>query len=179
MSRPPTRGPKKLDRDALWDYALRTLGSRALSTGEMRTRLLRRAESERDIADILARLKELGYLNDKRFAECFALARKENQGLGRMRVVRDLRARRVAPELAGKAADQAYEGSNETELIEAFLKRKFRGVDLADTLKIESKLASAFRKLRYAGFSAANSIRVLKSYSQRAAELEDLDADGE
>jgi regulatory protein len=57
-------------------------------------------------------------------------------------------------------------------LIEAFLKRKYRGKDLGPLLKEEKNLASAFRRLRYAGFSSSESIRVLKRYASRAEELE-------
>ena len=64
---------KRLDAEGLWQYALKTLGSRAQSTGELREKLRQRAETASDVDEALSRLKDLGYLNDQRFAEGFAL----------------------------------------------------------------------------------------------------------
>lgn len=160
-------------------YALRSLGARALSIGELREKLRRRAEHAEDVEKALAKLRESGYLNDARYAESYATARLENEGLGRTRVLRDLRRRRVAPALAEKAVAKTFAGTDETELIEAYLERKFRGKDLPSWLAEEKNLAAAYRRLRYAGFSSGNSIRVLKRYAQRAEELEGLEAEGE
>jgi regulatory protein len=126
---------------------------------------------------VLAKLKDLGYLNDRRFAENYAAARLENQGLGKMRVLRDLRQRRVAPQLAEQVTEQTFEKTDETALIEKFLERKYRGKQLRTFLKEEKNLAGAFRRLRYAGFSAGASIRVLKRYASQAEELESLELD--
>lgn len=158
-------------------YALRALGSRALSSGELRQKLVRRAEHIEDIDAVLAKLKESGYLDDRRYAESYATARLENEGHGRTRVLRDLRQRRVAPALAEQAVDQTFHDTDELDLIDAYLKRKFRGKDLPSWLSEEKNLMSAYRRLRYAGFSSGNSIRVLKRYGQRAEELEDVEVE--
>jgi regulatory protein len=93
------------------------------------------------------------------------------QVLGKARVLRELKQRRVAPALAKESVDAAYSGSDEVEMIEAFLKRKFRTVKMAEYLAEEKHLASAYRKLRYSGFSSSNSIKVLKRYAERAEEF--------
>ena len=64
-----------LDAEALWGYALKVLGGRAYSSGELREKLRRRAARSGDVDDILARLKDHGYLDDRRFAEGFAASR--------------------------------------------------------------------------------------------------------
>ena len=84
-------------------------------------------------------------------------------------------ARRVAPELAKKAAETAYSGADETALIEQFLERKFRRKNLGVLLQDDKHLASAFRRLRTAGFSAGGSIKVLKRYAAEAERLEEID----
>jgi regulatory protein len=84
------RPPQPLERDKLLNVALRALGGRAHSSGELREKLRRRAQSDEDVDAVLAKLKESGYLNDQRFAENYATARLEDQGLGKMRVLRDL-----------------------------------------------------------------------------------------
>jgi regulatory protein len=167
------RPPQPLDREKLLNVALRALGARAHSSGELREKLRRRAQNQDDVDAVLAKLKEAGYLNDRQFAEAYAAARLQDQGLGKMRVLRDLRQRRVAPQLAEQVTEQTYQKTNETDLIEEFLRRKYRGKQLATFLSEEKNLAAAFRRLRYAGFSAGQSIRVLKRF---AAQPEVLDA---
>lgn len=171
------RKPKLLDQAGLLNLALRALGSRAHSTGELKEKLRRRAERQEDVDAVLAKLRESGYLNDRRFAENYASARLENQGLGKMRVLRDLRQRRVAPKLAEQVTEQTFQDTNETDLIEAFLKRKYRGKQLGVFLTEEKNLAAAFRRLRYAGFSSGASIRVLKRYAHQAEELESMESE--
>jgi regulatory protein len=171
------RPPQPLDRDKLLNVALRALGGRAHSTGDLREKLRRRAQSDEDVDAVLAKLKEAGYLNDRRFAENYAAARLQNQGLGKMRVLRDLRQRRVAPKLAEQVTEQTYEETKEADLIEEFLRRKYRGKKLNVFLSEERNLAGAFRRLRYAGFSAGESIRVLKRFASQPEALDALESE--
>lgn len=164
---------KTLDAPALKDYALKLLGGRALSLSELREKLKRKASNPDDVPGVIASLKEYGVIDDEQFADSFAAARRDNQGFGKMRVLRDLRARRVAPGVADRAVSRTFAEVNETEQIEQYLARKYRSVVLGTWLKEEKNLASAFRRLRYAGFSAGNAIRVLKRYSSQADQLEE------
>jgi regulatory protein len=94
-----------------------------------------------------------------------------------MRVIRDLRQRRVAPNLAQQVTDDAYRDTNEATLIEEFLQRKYRGKQLGTFLADEKNLSSAFRRLRYAGFSAGASISALKRYARSAETLDALESE--
>ncbi len=172
------RKPKLLPADQLLNLALRALGGRAHSTGELREKLRRRAERAEDVDAVLAKLKQAGYLDDRRFAEHFASARLENEGLGKMRVLRDLRQRRVSGNLAEQVTERAYRDTDEVRLIEDFLKRKYRGKQLGPFLAEEKNLAAAFRRLRYAGFSPSGSIRVLKRYARQPEALDALESEG-
>src|SRR5580700_1771610 len=160
------RQPQPLDPDKLLNVALRALGGRAHSSGELREKLRRRAQNDGDVDAVLAKLKESGYLNDRHFAENYAAARLENQGLGKMRVLRDLRQRRVAGKLAEQVTERTYQDTNEPELIKAFLERKYRGKRLVSFLAEEKNLAGAYRRLIYAGFSSGASIKALKEFSK-------------
>jgi regulatory protein len=173
------RKPKMLHADQLLNLALRALGGRAHSTGELRQKLLRRAEGPEDVEAVLDNLKKAGYLDDQRFAEHYAAARLENQGLGKMRVLRDLRQRRVAGKLAEQVTERTYQDTNEPELIKAFLERKYRGKRLAIFLADEKNLPGAFRRLRYAGFSSGASIKALKQFSKQAEALDGLEIEEE
>ncbi len=162
--------PKKLDAEALWEYALRVLGQRAQSASEVKRKLARRASSYADVDAAMAKLREYGLTDDKKFSEAFASGRLQNQGLGRFRVLRDLASKRVARPVAENAVEKIFSGTDELDLIERFLQRKFRGKDLREFLKEEKNLASAYRRLRTAGFSSGGSFSVLKRYTNRAEE---------
>jgi regulatory protein len=170
------RKPKLLERDALLNYAVKTLSSRAMSIGEIKQKLKAKAANEPDVDEVLSSLKQYGYLNDRAFADTYAASRRDNQSLGSMRVLRDLRVKRVASTVAEQAVKQAFDGRDEEALIEQFLARKYRSAgDLSVYLKDEKRLASAYRRLRTAGYSSGNSIRVLKRYAAMAEQLEAME----
>ncbi len=171
--------PRLLDAAALLTYAMKALAARALSTSEVRTKLERRAETHSDVETVMAKLGEFGFLNDGKFAEHFAQVRKDSQGFGKMRVLNDLRTRRVPSDLAGDAVALAFSGTEEVDLVKAFLERKYRNTDLQAYLQDPKHLQSAFRRLRYAGFGAGPSITVLKRFAAAAEELEDMGSEDE
>lgn len=173
----PGRPTQLLDREGLLGYAARALTSRGLSLNELRNRLQRRAAHKEDVPEVLAKLKEAGFLNDRLLADSIAGYRRDNQGLGKIKVLHDLMSRRIAPAVARAAADQAYSSVDEDALIENFLQRKYRGKNLPELLGDPKQLASAYRKLRMAGFSSGNSIRALKRYAAQADDLEETPED--
>jgi regulatory protein len=156
-----------LSAAALWDYAVKALAIRAHSTGELREKLIRKAERKADVDDAIARLREYGYLNDNRFAENFAGVKLENQGLGKTRVLRDLRERKVSGAVAERTVARVYSQVDEMELIASFIRRKVRTkAPLPEALEDPKELASVYRKLVRAGFSPSNVIRALKSVAR-------------
>ncbi len=169
---------KPLDAQGLMTFAAKALSARALTISELREKLKRRAAEPPDVDEVLARLKESGYLNDQRFADSYASWRRDDGGFGKTRVMRDLMARRVAPAVAKQAAEAAYQGADETAMIEKFLEPKYRGKDLGALLKEPKHQASAYRRLRTSGFSTGNSVRVLKRYAAEAELLEETEEEG-
>ncbi len=171
---PTPRTPKKLGPDRLWDYALRLLGQRGYSTGEMRLKLSLRAETISVLNEVMAKLREYNYLDDKKFSETYAVYRRENASLGKLRILRELRAHRVPQIVAERAVNRVFAATDEQALATTFLERKFRGRNLSEYLYDERKLASVFRQLRRAGFGASAAITVLKGFTAKASELENL-----
>jgi regulatory protein len=168
------RKPKPLDAGALWNYALRVLGGRAYAVGEIREKLRRRAAKEEDVDATLARLKELGYLDDRRFAETYAASRLSNDKFGKARVVRDLRARRVAPSLAESAAHRVYRDVDEQALIDEWIRRKYRATPREELFRQDKDLASAYRSLLRAGFRSNDVLLGLKRFARNPELLEIL-----
>lgn len=156
----------RLDAAALWQYALRVLAGRAHSTGELREKLRGKAERAADVDPTIARLKEYGYLNDRKFAESFAAARLENEGLGKTRVLSDLSRRRVAPAVAQQTVGKVYEDVNEQALAEDFVRRKFRMASKENLFQDGKQMASAYRRLMRAGFRSATAVAVLKKFAR-------------
>ena len=160
------RKPRLLNAESLCGFALKALGGLAHSTGELREKLRRRAERAADVDDVLARLKEYGYLDDRRFSEGFATARLSNQRLGRTRVIQDLRQRRVAPALAERTVARVYEDVDEEALIEEYIRRKYRMAPREGLFQEAKDLASAYRRLLHAGFGTAQIVKVLKRFAK-------------
>lgn len=163
--------PRKLAAEELFEYAVKTLGARAYSTGDLKSKLRLRAANPADAEAAIERLKEIGYLDDRRFAENYAAARVENEGFGRMRVLQDLRARRIAGDLADRAVEQAIGERSEEELIDAFMARRMHSVAVGGPIEDELQLAAAYRKLRRAGFTSGAILKALKRIAARPEEL--------
>jgi regulatory protein len=169
------RKPRRLDEEGLWNYALRALGGRAYSIGEMRDKLGRRAEVGGDVERVLARLKESKYLDDGQFAEGFATARLANERFGKRRVLQDLRHRRVAPALAEKTVRAVYEEVDEGGLVEEWIRRKYRTKEREGLFQEEKDLASAYRRLVRAGFQTGEIVRALKKFAQNPDLLDNFE----
>jgi regulatory protein len=169
--------------EELFEYAVRYLAARACSAGELRAKLRLKAVQLPDIDPVIARLRDIGYLNDERFAESLANWKVQNDGFGRARVLNDLRARRLAPKVAEQAAAQALEGRNEGEMVDAYIARRMPALAAGGKIEDQKKLAAAWRRLRRAGFTSGASLAALKRLAARPDELEepaeDEEAEGE
>jgi regulatory protein len=115
---------------------------------------------------VLARLKENGYLDDRRFAESFATSRLTGDKFGSSRVVRDLRQRRVAPATAETTVKKVYDGVDENTLIEEWIRRKYRTAPREGLFAEEKDLASAYRRLVRAGFRTGEIVKALKRFAK-------------
>jgi len=160
----------KLTEDALFDFAVRSLAARACSSDELRFKMRQRAARISDIEPAISRLKDLGYLDDKRFAELYTSMRVENDGFGRARVLSDLRGRRVAPKVAEQAVSRAFEDKNELDMVAAYVERRMPSIfsgghHTGEPKEDERKLAAAYRKLRRAGFAPGPILTVLKRFA--------------
>jgi regulatory protein len=131
--------------------ALRMLARRAYSVAELRRALERKFPQDPGIRDALARLRRLGYLDDKKFAELYASSLARHRAFGRHRLRRELKAKLVDYRHIEPAVRQAYEETNEQELLARVLEKKLRTVRLPVT---PGKLSSLCRSLLRHGFAA-------------------------
>jgi regulatory protein len=175
MRKNSTRVARLLDSGGLWELSLKLLGARARTMGELRAKLGLRAAVPQDVETTIARLKDCGYLDDRRFAESFTEARLQDQGLGKRRVIQELRKHRVAPALAETTVRKTYETVDEVGLIESYIRRRFHRSGDGALFANERDLASAYRRLLRAGFGGGNIIRVLKRFAANPELVDQFD----
>ncbi len=157
------RSRKPLDEPGLYEYAVGALARRMRSVAEMK-RLLRPrvtpdAAGDALVEAVVRRLKDYNYLNDSVYAATFTTTRKENEKLGRRRVVTELKARGVHGDVIEKAVGAAYQGVSEEKLARAFLARK--RLRKPSTQKDAARI---FRALTRAGFATGVIFRILKKW---------------
>jgi regulatory protein len=168
-----------LGQVALFDYAVGMLARQMRTERELRRLMQRRAEpgesGARAMDAVVARLKELNYLSDTRFAADYTRLRMEGEKFGRRRVQQDLAAKGVASETVGKAVDEAYAGVDEVTLARAYVARKRMKQPSGEDARKES--AKVMGRLLRAGFSAGAVFKVLREWG---VEVEEVDvAEGE
>ena len=115
--------------------ALRILGFRFNSEAELRRKLLAKKFDEETIAATLARLREEKWLDDERYAGVYVRTRVQ-KGIGRLRILAELRAAGVADESAERALRENAEG--EEERLRAAYEKLSRRLD--DRNKIIARL---------------------------------------
>jgi regulatory protein len=124
QEKPP--GPEKI-RDKTMAAALKILASRARSESQLRERLLAKPWSEpAAVEDCIARLKELGYVNDSRFAQSYASSRLSLRAVGRGRLARELAGKRVTRKTIDEALDLVFDEVGEESLIDRAIQKRIR-----------------------------------------------------
>ncbi len=170
----PKAGKPPLDRAGLLDYAVKSLGSRMKSERDLRRLVAARAEpgdEGREATDaVFAKLKDLGYLSDERFAADFTRLRQENDKFGRRRVQQGLMQKGVAQATVTEAVGKAYDEVDEVALARQYTKRKRMRKPEND-----KETARAMRRLVAAGFSTKAVWAVLRSWG---AAVEEAELDG-
>jgi regulatory protein len=164
--------PKKkepLGEQALLDYAVGVLAKRMRTVRDlkrlMRLRVVEGEAGERAMDAVCGRLKELGYLSDKRFAADYTRLRKENEKFGRRRVQQDLMQKGVHKELIATTLAKAYDDVDEAVLAREYIARKrMKKPAGADDVAIQKETARVMGRLARAGFSSGAIFKVLREW---------------
>jgi regulatory protein len=160
----PFKRPREIiDENALYDYAVRSLGRRMRTVAELK-RLMRQRVPKGEIGELLInmvilRLKDQKYLNDASYAAAYSSFRRDNEKYGKRRVITDLKVKGVHQDVIEKIVDEAYATVNEEDLARAYLKRKRLKKPASD-----KDAARIFRGLIRAGFGVGVAIKVLKNW---------------
>jgi regulatory protein len=170
---------KKIYTEAsLHEYALGALGRRMRTVAElkrlMRTRTAHQPDCEALVEAVTARLKEQRLLNDTSYASAYSLSRRDNEKFGRMRVVQDLRAKGVHPDVIGNAVGETYAEVDEQNLARQFAERK-----RLNRPKDQKQAARIFRMMARAGFSTRVIIHLLRGWHVEDETLSALEQERE
>lgn len=147
----------------LYDYAVFMLGRKMRTVAELKRMMRGRAghqpDGEQMVEAVTARLKEQHYLSDTNYATSYSNYRRETEKFGPRRVVQDLRAKGVHPELADRVVAETYSQVDEEKLAREFVARK--------RLKPPAQQkdsARIFRMMVRAGFSSRVICRILREW---------------
>ena len=144
--------------DAVMAAALRLLGRRDHSCAELAAKLTARGHAPADVERVLARLRELHYLDDRRLAERLATAfAASGRGVGR-RLVLELRKRGISADLAAEAAAASRDETDEVAVARELLARRYSTFGPAADLR-ERRRVMNFLQRR--GFAPATVWQVL------------------
>ena len=137
---------QKLELSELRVAAINLLSRREYSRHEIFQKLSPRAQDQDELQQVLNKLEELGYQSDQRFAESF-LRSRIYRGLGKNRIVREMKEKGISLELAAQAI--ASEQPDWFELAVQSATNKVRTLDMSDY----SERQKLFRYLSYRGFT--------------------------
>ena len=150
-----------LGEPELFDYAIRSLTRRMRSERDLRRLLAARVDaSDVDaVGRVLARLRELRYLSDERFAQDYTRLRQEGQSFGQRRVRQDLQAKGIGKELIATTVERAYAETDEVVLARQFSERKRMTVPTNP-----KETARVMGRLLRAGFSSTAIWKLLRAW---------------
>jgi regulatory protein len=159
-------------RERTFQRAVKLLAAKARSVAEIRERLLSGPGTTRAIVEsVIARLSEYGYLDDARFAQGYASLRLRERPIGRRRLERDLRLRKVDEAVVDQTLDEVFAETPEAEVIDRAIAKRVR---LRGRPKTRVEAKSLFDHLLRQGFAFE-----LVANKVRAATKVDLDEPGD
>ena len=114
-------------RRRTFERAVKLLAAKPRSVAELRERLMQgKGADEQVVETVISRLREYGYLNDERFAFSYASYKVKQRPLGRRRLERDLKMKKVESGVANEALELVYAETSEEQLIEKAIAKRLR-----------------------------------------------------
>ena len=85
-----------------------------------------RGATKANVDEVIARLRDYGYLDDARFAHSYAALRVQQRPIGRQRLQRDLWMKKVNKATVDEALDLVFATMPEEELIDRAIAKRIR-----------------------------------------------------
>ena len=138
-------------RRRTFERAVKLLAAKPRSVAELRERLLqRKGTTEAVVETVIARLREYGYLDDERFAFSYASLKVKQKPVGRRRLERDLKLKKVEAGVANEALELVYAETTEEQLIDQAIAKRLR---IRGRPKNRAEAKSLFDHLLRRGFA--------------------------
>jgi regulatory protein len=153
--------------------AVGLLARRSYSVAELRRALERKLGASAEIDSVLARLRQLGYLDDRKFASQLASSLAKGRAFGRQRVKHELKAKLVDYRYIDEALDQAYAEVNEQQLLERALERKLRSIRPPVTTRKVSALCQSLARLGFPFDAIMKAVRSRPELREPTGNLDD------
>jgi regulatory protein len=114
-------------RRKTFERAVKLLAAKPRSVAELRESLLRvKGADETVVNTVISRLQEYGYLDDERFAFGYASYKVKQRPVGRRRLERDLKMKKVETGVANEALELVYAQTSEEQLIDQAIAKRLR-----------------------------------------------------
>jgi regulatory protein len=165
------RKPQQAPPDPL-TAGLHLLARRSYSVAGLRRALEKKYGAAKEVTHAIARLRELGYLNDAKYAAQAASSLVRNRAFGSYRIRRELKARLVDYKQIEPALHQAFEETTEREVLAKVLEKKVRTLKLPLTL---ARLHSLCQSLMRRGFRSDDIMKAVRARPELRSVAEDLD----
>ncbi len=157
-------------RARTFQRAAKLLAAKPRTEAELRERLAEgRYASKSVVEEVIARLREYGYLDDQQFALSFASNKVKQKPTGRRRLERDLMMKKVDRAVAEEALDKVYSETPEDELIDRAIEKRIR---LRGRPKNRDEAKSLFDHLLRQGFAFELVSDKVRAVSRAAVEDE-------
>jgi regulatory protein len=148
------------------------LSRRPYSVAELRRALEKKFPASEDIPNVLARLREIRYLDDAKFAEAYASSLARVRNYGRHRIRRELKNKLVDYNTIDKAVEKAFTSVDEHELLERTIDKRIRTLRKPFT---RARLASLCQSLIRRGFRADDIMKTIRSRSELHVVADNID----
>lgn len=164
--------PEEL-RKQTFARAVKLLAAKPRSIEELRERLLEGRTTKSIVELVISRLREYGYLDDERFAFSYASLKVKQRTIGRRRLERDLKFKKVDSSTADEALELVYTETPEEQLIDRAIEKRIR---LRGRPKDRKEAKSLFDHLLRQGFPFELVSERVRALSR--AEDDELQPDG-
>ena len=159
------RSPGRLSEDRrgspnAYALALRWLTLRSRSEADLRQRLRRKDCDDNDIEQALHRCRELGYIDDQRYATERASQLMRNGRAVGVRLMQELKKDGVTEQQAAQAIDQCRHDYNEHQLLAELVERRYAQLDFSNLDQRQKRRIVNFLQRR--GFPLAMILNHLK-----------------
>jgi regulatory protein len=143
-----------------FEAGVRLLARRPHSIAELRKVLRSKFREETPIKEAIAKLRQLGLLDDRKFALQYSSFLVRHRSFGPDRIRRELQLKRVGEPAIEAALAQVYDEIPQQQILERVLDKKLRSVRLPLTVP---KFYSLCQSLRRLGFRSDAIMKAMRS----------------